>query len=403
MTEEPAEVENYPFAEPRAPIFLVPEEVSLAQAISQLLAGFGPLAIDAERASGFRYSSKAYLIQVFRSGCPTFLVDPIATGDLSALTESLAGIEWIIHAASQDLACLREVGIEPKILFDTELGARLAGLPRVGLRAVVRDLLGLSLAKEHSAADWSKRPLPKEWLHYAALDVELLPQVRDKVHEILEKDGKTELASEEFQAQLKQKKASPRSEPWRRLSGLHRVRGARALAIARELWEERDRLAEERDEAPGRLVPDSSLVAAIIANPGSQTELAKLKEFHGRASRTELKRWWAAINRGRETDDLPTLRKVGDGPPPPRSWSDKNPQAARRLASAREALGEIAAETKIPVENILLPETLRSLCWEPPGILSPSSVKKYLEEKGARTWQIALTAGKLSAAFVESI
>ncbi len=130
-------------------------------AVAAIAGGHGPVAVDAERASGFRYSQRAYLIQVFRRGAGTFLFDPPAIGDFSDLAAAIQHEEWIIHAASQDLTCLREVGLDPERIFDTELAARLLGIPRVGLGTVVEELLGLHLAKEHSAADWSTRPLPE--------------------------------------------------------------------------------------------------------------------------------------------------------------------------------------------------------------------------------------------------
>ena len=70
---------------------------------------------------------------MFRRGAGTFLFDPPAIGSLGELNDAIRDEEWIFHAASQDLACLREVGLDPVRIFDTELGARLAGLPRVGL------------------------------------------------------------------------------------------------------------------------------------------------------------------------------------------------------------------------------------------------------------------------------
>jgi len=150
-------------------------------ATAALAAGHGPVGVDAERASGFTYSQRAYLIQVYRRGAGTFLFDPPPIGDFTELNDALADVEWVLHAASQDLACLREVGLDPVRIFDTELAARLLGIPRVGLGTVVEALLGIHLAKEHSAANWSTRPLPESWLVYAALDVELLPDLRDRM------------------------------------------------------------------------------------------------------------------------------------------------------------------------------------------------------------------------------
>jgi ribonuclease D len=400
MSDEGAEVVPLPQATPQAPIVLVEDRASLSQALDDLSSASGPLAVDAERASGFRYSQRAYLVQVHRSGSANYLIDPIGVGDLGDLTTEFSDIEWIIHAAHQDLPCLREVGVDPQLLFDTELGARLAGLARVGLQGVVEDILGMRLAKEHSAADWSTRPLPESWLTYAALDVELLPRVRDAIHDILAQQSKLDIAREEFDAQLSLSSSPARIEPWRRLSGLHQVRGPRKLALARELWETRESYAQEIDTAPGRLVPDRSLVAAVMADPPTKSDLAGLKEFHGRASRSQLDRWWGAIERGRATDDLPAARTSSEGPPPPRIWSEKRPEAWARLQAAKETLAALSEELSIPVENLLTPDFLRRLCWDPPAENSVTDVSGALLAFGARQWQVTLVATALVDAFV---
>jgi ribonuclease D len=402
METSPKDPPELPSATVQSPIFLVETAQDFRKALDDLLSCGGPVALDAERASGFRYSSRAYLVQVHRAGSANYLIDPIGVGSLEDITRELSDQEWIVHAAHQDLACLRDVGVDPVNLFDTELGARLAGLPRVGLQGVVEDVLGLKLAKEHSAADWSTRPLPESWLTYAALDVELLPRVRDEIHRILSEQEKLDIALEEFRAQLELSPAPPRAEPWRRLSGLHSVRGPRALAIARELWLAREELAQTTDTAPGRLVPDRSLIAAVMADPQSKSELAQLKEFHGRASRSHLGLWWEAMVKGRATEDLPNPRASADGPPPPRVWSDKNPVAAQRLEAARAALATLSEELAIPAENLLTPDYLRRLCWEPPTDFTPEGLSVALTERGARSWQVSLLATPLAQAFVEA-
>ncbi len=369
-------------------------------AVSALAAGTGPFAVDAERASGFRYSQRAYLIQIFRRGAGVFLFDPPAIGgDFSELAAVMAGEEWILHAASQDLACLREVGLDPQRIFDTELGARLAGIARVGLGAVVEELLGIHLAKEHSAADWSTRPLPQSWLVYAALDVELLPELREKVGELLDAAGKTEIARQEFDAVL-ERETVVRQDPWRRLSGIHGLRQARNLAVARELWTARDDYAREIDTAPGRLVPDGSLLAAARALPATKRDLAAIKEFTGRASRSQLDRWFDAIQRGMTTDDLPQVRPQTDTLPPPRVWAEKNPDADGRFKRARADVTATAAELDIPLENVLTPEYLRRVAWSPPDPITPEAVGEALAGLGARPWQIDAIAQVIADAFV---
>lgn len=372
-------------------------------AVRTIAQGTGPIAVDAERASGYRYSQRAYLIQLYRRGAGIFLFDPPAVGRFDELNDAIADEEWVLHAASQDLACLREVGLDPSRIFDTELAARLLGLPRVGLGTVVEELLGIHLAKEHSAADWSTRPLPAAWLEYAALDVELLVDVRDKLAEMLDAADKRAIASQEFQATLARQPKLQRQDPWRRLSGLNTVRGARNLAVARELWTERDAFARESDTAPGRLVPDASLVAAVRAEPRTRSALAGLREFKGRASRSELPRWWAAIERGLTTEDLPPLRgSSGDTLPPPRSWSDRNPEADARLKIARQAVAEISEELAIPVENLLTPDVLRRVAWSPPEPITAETIGDALAQLSARPWQIDATAQAIATAFVES-
>ena len=375
------------------------EEFRAACAV--LAAGTGPVAVDVERASGFRYSQRAYLVQVFRREAGVFLFDPPAIGDFAPLQEAIGDVEWVLHAASQDLPSLRELRLEPPVIFDTELASRLLGHERVGLGAVVEDTLGITLKKEHSAADWSTRPLPDSWLEYAALDVLHLIDVRDVLVLELEEQNKTEYAAQEFAATLTRAPKPPREDPWRRLSGLHQVRGARNLAVARSLWQAREAYAQDQDVSPGRLVPDRSLVAAVMANPPSKQALAGIKEFQGRASRTQLDRWWQAIVDGRASEELPRERVPSDTLPPPRAWADRNPEADARLKAARPVVEAIAEELGMPTENLLTPEYLRRVAWDLPGETA-EEIGDALAALGARPWQIEQTAQKIAAAFVEA-
>ena len=385
--------------------YAVIDEVARVGEVARRLAdGEGPVAVDVERASGFRYSQRAYLVQVYRRGAGVFLFDPPPIGDFRALEDAIGAEEWVLHAASQDLPSLREIGLEPASIFDTELAARLLGHERVGLGAVVEDTLGITLAKAHSASDWSTRPLPQSWLEYAALDVEHLVDVRDKLVAELAEQGKTEFAAEEFRAVLEREPKPPREEPWRRLSGLHTVRGRKALAVARELWTAREEYARQEDVAPGRLVPDRALVAAVLADPPSKSALAAVKDFTGRASRSQLDRWWAAIEAGRAVTQLPLERATGgDTLPPPRAWADRNPEADARLKAARPVVEQRAEELHMPTENLLTPELLRRVAWTPPQPLTTASIGEALAALGARPWQIAQTSQLIADAFVDSV
>lgn len=402
MTDEI--VEHPLLAKPRVEdVRLVNTAEDLEAAISILSSATGPFALDAERASGFKYSQRAYLIQVHRAGTPIFLIDPIeiqtsSPESISKLARLLKTDEWILHAASQDLPCLRELGIVPTKIFDTELGSRLAGLARVGLGAVTEHFLKLRLAKEHSAVDWSTRPLNPEWLNYAALDVDVLIELRNGVADLLISQNKLEWAEQEFAHVAKMQPKEPKPDKWRGMSGMHEIKDARSLAIARELWSAREALAERLDVSPGRLIPDASIVG-LAANPlKSKPELAASKTFTGRASRTYLDTWWAALNEGLNTRDAPPTRLPQVGIPNHRIWPNRYPEADARLKNARAALVKISEELLLPVENLLTPDLVRQLCWEPPELITPETVSKALKTMGAREWQIGCAAESLATA-----
>ena len=380
----------------------------IAATITALRAGTGPLAVDAERAHGFRYTQRAYLLQLRRAGAGTHLIDPTAFDGTPALAElgtALADTEWIIHAASQDLPCLSEVGMAPARLFDTELAARLLNYPRVALGTMLEELLDVRLLKEHSAADWSTRPLPAEWLTYAALDVELLVELRDILAEQLVAAGKDEWAAEEFAALAAGAGtlAEPRADPWRRTSGIHRVRTRRGLAYVAELWQIRDEIARETDRAPSKILPDVAIAELAAVERPDRTTIYRIAGFQRRQARRYLPEWTAGLQRvsALGESELPPMHIPSPGPPQPRLWVTKDPVAAKRLTRVREVLTTLAAEHEVPTENLLTPDYVRRLAWSPPDPLSADSVDAALAELGARPWQRRLTVPRLSEALVD--
>ncbi len=373
----------------------------LSRAAKLLAAGSGPVAVDAERASGYRYTPRAYLVQLRREGAGTVLIDPLPLGDLSPIAEVISDTEWVLHAASQDLPCLADIGLRPTLLFDTELAGRLANFERVGLAALTEQLLGFALEKHHSAADWSTRPLPASWLSYAALDVELLIALREKLEVELAEQGKLDWAHEEFAALVASagRSAPVRPDPWRRTSGIHKVRGARALSRVRALWYARDRVAARRDSAPGRVLPDVAIIAAAEMNPIDERELLLLPGFGGRSVRRLARVWVDSLAEARAlTDrDLPQSAAT-EGPPPPHRWAERDPVAAGRLTRCREVVTRLAAEHKLPPENLVAPDSIRRLAWTPPEKVDPDTVGGALAATGVRGWQIGLLAEELAIA-----
>jgi ribonuclease D len=384
----------------------------IAAAAALLDGGRGPFAVDAERASGFRYSNRAYLIQIRRADAGTVLIDPVSHGAdpltaLSPVAQVLGKDEWILHAADQDLPCLAEVGMRPPALYDTELAARLAGFDRVNLASMVQRLLGVGLVKGHGAADWSKRPLPMEWLNYAALDVELLIELRAAIAATLAEQGKTDWAAQEFEYlrtfksgdAMVEAASAVRRDRWRRTSGIHKVRDPRGLAAVRELWLTRDVIAQRRDVAPRRILPDAAIIDAATANPKTVDDLIALPVFGGRHQRRSASTWFAALEAARENRNPPKDAEPPNAPPPPARWSRRKPEAAVRLEAARAALSEVSAQVGIPAENLISPDLVRRLCWYWEIAADPvEAVEDFLRTGQARPWQRELAVAVLARA-----
>ena len=409
MSESPAASESpeLPLLEnPRVNVHFITNHLQLAEVVAELAASKGSIAIDAERASGFKYSQRAYLVQIRAANTDIFLIDPAATPEIVSSKEfaELAALmkdrEWILHAATQDLPCLNELGLYPGAIFDTELAGRLSGQPRVGLGALTESLLNFRLAKEHSAADWSTRPLPDSWLNYAALDVDLLHELATAVEALLNEQGKLDWAKQEFQALMSFKPKAQKLDRWRGITGLHKVQDRSSLEIARQLWNAREALAQKMDVAPGRLIPDSSILVAATQKPRTRPELAAMKSFSGRASRSYLDTWWDAIQSAHKATELPALKpEKTDALPNHRNWINKYPEADRRLKLAKASLLELSEKKLVPLENLLMPELLRQVSFAPPEDLSTSVLSEKLSQLGARPWQIELTAGLIVEAF----
>ena len=406
----PHDIVDYPRPKDGLPeITATPTQLNRAAQL--LAAGRGPVAVDAERASGFRYGQDAYLIQLRRDGVGTLLIDPVTAGPLTELATALDGPEWILHAADQDIPCLTARGLKAASLFDTELAARLLGRQHVGLGAVIEETLGLRLAKDHAAADWSTRPLPASWLTYAALDVELLIDLRDALATELEAAGKDQWAAQEFE-HVRTKPAKPaKVDPWRKTPRAgSSVRSPRSLAILRELWNSREQLAAELDRTPSKVLPHQALVAAAVARPRSRRKMSALKEFSSRQARQNQERWWRAIERALELpdDELPPTRApLAPGElPHPRSWQRHHAAAAERLTEVRAAIRQHAEEIRVPQELLLTPECQRHLAWDlgaeieagRTGRVTAQEISERLVAMGARPWQIEQASPALAAA-----
>lgn len=402
-----------PLLQPVAGVpLIIDTEDGFDRALAELAVGRGPFAFDAERASGYKYSARAYLIQIKRTGGGLHLIDPIAFGPghrcFIALNELISQEEVILHASTQDLPCLREVGIFPQLLFDTELGGRIAGLARVGLGPLLETLMSVSLAKEHSAVDWSKRPLPADWLNYAALDVELLIELRGQIYQLLVDSGKWSWAQEDFAAILESPPAAPRIDPWRRTSGMHKVKKRNQLAVIRELWQARNELAQDADISPSRLLSDAAITALALAcdkDPiTNRKHLEQIFKPLGLRARwlDNAATWISCITDAiaMSEDQWPAARSTRDVLPPIKVWRERFPERYAPLTHARHNLSLRASELSIPLENMISPELVRRICWQPPA--SGETVYQALVASGSRRWQAEIAAPILEVALRQS-
>jgi ribonuclease D len=367
---------------------LIDSQESLIDCCNNLEKDEQPYAIDAERASGFKYSQRAYLLQISSATSDIYLIDPTSIKDLTPLRQLLNNKSWILHAATQDLPCLFELELKPGEIFDTELAARLLSRPHVGLGGLLEDELQITLDKEHSAADWSKRPLPQDWLVYAALDVEFLHQLRKTLTRQLSENNKLDLAQQEFKALCSWQVPGLRNDPWRRTSGMHVVKGGQDSAIVRQIWLKRDEIAQQRDIAPGRVLNDAGIVEIAAKKPKTVQELKELTSIKYRPAKNDAEIWFEQLQIALQLspDQWPVKKKGAETYPAPKSWLEKRPEAYHRLQFVKTQLQKMSEELLIPVEHLCAPDLVKKWCWDKPND-ELEIINEWLLSQGARAWQ----------------
>lgn len=389
----------------------------VAGAAEALAAGEGPLAVDTERASAYRYDDRAFLIQLRRAGAGTFLIDPEThRGAVAALPPVVNELTWVLHAAASDLPALTDLGLYPAELVDTEIAGRLLGLPKVNLAALTEELLGVSLAKGHGREDWSVRPLPGAWLDYAALDVELLLELADALVAALAEMDRVEWLRQESEAVRRSflpgdaglPTNRPAEERWRTMRGMGRLKKPEQLAVGRALWMERDRMARGRDVSPVTILPHDVLAAMAEKLPRGERDIAALRGFP-RRRKGAAKHWDRVMRSALRTPraEWPApLRTAGPSRPHHRYWAEKAPEAAVLADALKEAHERLAGELGIQPETLLRPSAIRDIAWTMSGAGSapgdvPSNdadVRAMLTELGALPWQVDLMAGLIAEA-----
>lgn len=376
-----------------------PEEYQ--RAAGALARGRGPFAIDTERASAYRYDDRAFLVQIFRRDAGTFLLAPEGYRDelRQALAPVINGGDWIVHASPEDLPSLAELGLFPGTLFDTALAGRIAGYDKPNLGAMVEEFCGVQLEKGHGREDWSEVPLPQEWLEYAAEDVLYLNELAEAQAELLASTGKLDIADEEFAFIIAEySEWEPTRKTWRDLKGISHLRSRESLAVARAVWEARDRTARENDISPSQLLPNKVLLAIAKELPRTPRELGALPGFP-RRRRGAVQSWFSVLRAVYDSDPAgwpAKLQRSGDTEPPGKSaWQRHHPDSWESMQAMRSAVAYTAGQLDMQPEVLITPAILRQAVWtvtNEPGPWSTHRVAAMLRTLGAREWQIAEVA-----------
>jgi ribonuclease D len=234
------------------------------------------LAIDTESNGLHAYQERICLIQVSTPQAD-WLIDPFAIEDLAPLGALLrdASIEKVFHAAEYDLICLkRDYGFEVQNLFDTMLAARLLGYQKVGLGNLLAELFGIHLDKKYQKANWARRPLPPEMLHYARMDTHFLLRLRDRLEEELHTRGLWPLAEEDFLLACRVNVPERNAPDWERVAGNHTLDGQEAARL-QALLEWREAEAARRDVPPFKVIGNHTLLTLALEPPQTTGELRK--------------------------------------------------------------------------------------------------------------------------------
>ena len=379
---------------------VVVDERRLVEAGRAIAEGTGPVAVDAERASGHRYGQRAYLVQLRRAGSGTWLIDPVACPTSVRLADGIAARSGSSTPrlrtcpASRRSGCGRRASSTPSWPADSSASPGWASAPPssttsgfAGQGALRRRLVDPTPARALAALRRPRRRGPRRAAR------------RDRRRPGL--PG--------------QERVGPRGV---RRPGSLRGPAAPGRPVAPNLRYAPGPQAARHRPGPGAVAHPRPhrRTSGHLTGPGPARRghrragqpRAHLGRGDGRGprlrpARRNAKVWLDAIRRAQNLPEnaLPPLTLAGTGPPPPRAWPDRDPVAAARLAQAREGLAAFGTEHALPVENLLTPDVLRRVIWSPPTDLSAAGIGAALAALGARPWQVAITAPIVAQACVD--
>ena len=299
------------------------------------------IAIDTEFMREKTYYAQLCLIQIATNN-KIYCADPLTGSDLGDFWTTLNDCHWVLHSGRQDIEVFFQAAREmPASLFDTQVAAGLLGhAPQLGYAALVKELFGKELAKSHTRADWTRRPLPPEMIEYAAEDVEYLLDASDKLSEKLAELGRLDWALEDsarlLDASLYEESPSAAID---RLKGARKLTGrARGAAAALAAW--RERKAVRRNRPRQWILKDAVLLELAITNPQNEHEISSVP---GMPSSTARKSGAELIN------TLASAKDDGQGYIAP---ARPNEQQKSVLKAMQETVADAAATLGIAAEII---------------------------------------------------
>ncbi len=354
------------------------------------LAAYRAIGIDTEADSMHHYVEKVCLIQLCAHGGGSWLVDPLAVRDLSALGPVFADptILKVMHGADNDVMSMRrDFGFTFGTVFDTAIAARLLGDTEVGLQALVRNELGVELSKGSQKDDWSKRPLTSKQESYALADVAHLMALAARMTDRLAEAGRTAWAREEFAALALLPAAVKRTSPddFRRIKGSAQL-SRRQQAVLRELWQWREQRAAAADRPPFKIVGPDVLLTLAERSPTTLDEvedaLASYPRQHG-----QLDAVLDAIERGLDLPEaqLPTRE--------PREHTVLSAAARRRVEALRTWRDAQAERSQLESSIVMSLKVIERL-----AAIGPRTLDELAAVEGVRQWRATAWGPALLAA-----
>jgi ribonuclease D len=247
------------------------------------LGDYEKLGVDTEFMREKTYFAQLCLVQLATPG-GVWCVDPIAGESLDDFWALICSRTWIVHSARQDIEVIFQTSTRmPAALFDTQVAAGLLGIqPQIGYAGLVNELFSVEIPKSHTRADWTRRPLPAELLHYAVEDVEYLLPACELLSERLDKVGRLAWAEQDSALLLDESLyTTDVSQAIDRLKGARNLRGRqRAAAAGLARWREEEALRLDRPRQ--WILRDRALLDMATKMPTSIKALQRIDNLPGK-------------------------------------------------------------------------------------------------------------------------